>query len=421
MEGPTPVSALIHAATMVTAGIFLIARLSPLMQYSYYMLNLIVIFGIITSIIFSFSGQNTNDLKKIVASSTASQLAYMFFISGLLDVEASIFHLFLHAFFKALLFLSAGAIIHGLADQQDVRKMGGLFLLMPFNTFCFAIGSLSLIGMPAATGGFYSKDPIVENTLLFDNYFDDFLNLSCELGVINTLYYNLKLLKLVFFGHYKGPQNFFIHDSNILMVCCLFFLVLCSFVAPLFWEFIMSEDNMFSQTFSQVNNFYKEGDLNFYREEEIVSFLFWLIFLICCFGLIHSESFFSENFDNIANFSTYIYYEEIVVADNIRWGLEYLMVKKLNTFFYNLSDFFFFTIDRGILELFGPLSIVKFISKFFFFLSELHTGFIYNYVIFYLVGFFSFLVLFFSNMWYTFFFFLFFLFFFWLNKKQIAK
>src|SRR5690606_18372592 len=134
MEGPTPVSALIHAATMVTAGIFLIARISPLIQYSLVLLNIIIILGLITTIIFSFSGSFNNDLKKIVASSTASQLAYMFFIAGLLDLESSLFHLFLHAFFKALLFLSAGSIIHSLNDEQDIRKMGGLLMSMPFNS-----------------------------------------------------------------------------------------------------------------------------------------------------------------------------------------------------------------------------------------------------------------------------------------------
>lgn len=327
MEGPTPVSALIHAATMVTAGIFLVTRISPLLQFSQIALNLIIIFGVITTLIFSFSGQNTNDLKKIVASSTASQLAYMFFVAGLLDTEGSMFHLFLHAFFKALLFLSAGSIIHGLGDQQDIRKMGGLFLVMPFNTFCFTIGSLSLIGMPAATGSYYSKDPIIENTMLLDSYFDDFLNLGSELGVVNTLYYNLKLIRVVFFGNYKGPRNVFPHDATKIIFFCLFFLTLCSFVAPFLWEFLISEDNIMSSTFTEVMNFYKEGDLNYYREDEVSSYLFWLIIFICLVGLIHTEEVFSENQDTQNSLFFNSYYNEIVSADNVRWGLEYFMVK----------------------------------------------------------------------------------------------
>jgi len=393
MEGPTPVSALIHAATMVTAGIFLITRISPLLQYSHAMLNLIIIFGVITTVIFSFSGQNTNDLKKIVASSTASQLAYMFFIAGLLDTEGSMFHLFLHAFFKALLFLSAGSIIHGLGDQQDIRKMGGLFLLMPFNTFCFTVGSLSLIGMPAATGGYYSKDPIIENTMLIDTYFDDFLNLGSELGVVNTLYYNLKLIRVVFFGNYKGPQNVFPHDATNIILICLFLLTLCSFSAPFLWEFLIAEDNIISSNFTEVMNFSREGDLNYYREEEVSSYLFWLIILICLIGLVHTEEVFSENHDTNNSLFFYSYYNEIVSADNVRWGLEYFMVKKLISNFYSFANFFFFSIDRGILEIFGPLFIIYKIRKLSFFVSNLQTGFIYHYVAFFLLSCLSFLFL----------------------------
>src|SRR6185437_5728448 len=98
-----------------------------------------------------------------------------------------------------------------------IRKMGGLFKLMPFNTFCFLVGSLSLVGMPAATGSYYSKDPIIENTLLIDDYFDDFLNIGCELGVVNTFYYNIKLVRLVFFGHFRGPRVLHVHDSSFLI------------------------------------------------------------------------------------------------------------------------------------------------------------------------------------------------------------
>lgn len=385
MEGPTPVSALIHAATMVTAGIFLLARINPMLQYSSSILNLIIIFGIITTVMFSFSGQNTNDLKKIVASSTASQLAYMFFIAGLLDTESSIFHLFLHAFFKALLFLSAGSIIHGLGDQQDIRKMGGLFLLMPFNTFCFSVGSLSLIGLPAATGGYYSKDPIIEDTMLIDDFFDDFINLGSELGVINTLYYNLKLIKLVFFGHYKGPRVLVLHDSSPIILYCLFVLTLCSFIAPLLWELIISDDSMFSLYFSQVNHFFKDGDLNFYREEELTSYIFWLLIFLCLGGLLHVQDIFSDDSKNPSLFF-YTYYDEIIVADNIRWGLEYFLVRKLILSFYSFSDFIFFSIDRGVLEFFGPIVLIKYFQKFSYFCSMLSSGFIYHYAMFFLSG-----------------------------------
>jgi proton-translocating NADH-quinone oxidoreductase chain L len=386
MEGPTPVSALIHAATMVTAGIFLLARTSILLQYSSMTLNIIVIFGVVTTILFSFSGQNTNDLKKIVASSTASQLAYMFFIIGLLDTESSLFHLFLHAFFKALLFLSAGAIIHGLGDQQDIRKMGGLFKLMPFNTFCFLVGSFSLIGIPLATGSFYSKDPIVEDTMLLGGVFDDFLNLASELGVINTLYYNLRLMRIVFFGYYKGTQITIFHDSPKILIFTLTTLATLSFLSPLCWELMMSEDSIMFQSYSQILNYNLEGDLNFYREEEINSYLFNLIILIFIVGVLHTKEVFSESRDELSGLNKYMYYKNLVLAENSRWGYEYLFVKKLIFNYYKLSNFFFFSIDRGVLELMGPLFVINKSQRLFFFFSSLHSGFLYHYVFLFIIG-----------------------------------
>ena len=161
MEGPTPVSALIHAATLVTAGVFLIVRCSPLFEFAPFALIVITLFGGMTTFFAASTGIVQNDLKRIIAYSTCSQLGYMVFICGLSSYGVSIFHLMNHAFFKALLFLSAGSIIHALSDEQDLRKMGGLFCLLPF-TFCMIlVGSFALIGFPFLTR-FYSKDVILE-------------------------------------------------------------------------------------------------------------------------------------------------------------------------------------------------------------------------------------------------------------------
>jgi NADH-ubiquinone oxidoreductase chain 5 len=161
MEGPTPVSALIHAATMVTAGVFLIIRCSPIFEYTPSVLTLITCVGALTAFFAASIGLVQNDIKKIIAYSTCSQLGYMIFACGLSGYSVSLFHLFNHAFFKALLFLSAGAIIHGLSNEQDLRKMGGLLQLMPFTYVSFIIGSLALMGFPFLAG-FYSKDVILE-------------------------------------------------------------------------------------------------------------------------------------------------------------------------------------------------------------------------------------------------------------------
>src|SRR3989338_400208 len=161
MEGPTPVSALIHAATMVTAGVFLLIRVSPIIEYSSYALFIITILGALTALFAATTGLLQNDLKKVIAFSTCSQLGYMVFSCGLSSYNVSLFHLANHAFFKALLFLSAGSVIHALANEQDMRRMGGLISLLPFTYTMILIGSLALAGFPFLTG-FYSKDIILE-------------------------------------------------------------------------------------------------------------------------------------------------------------------------------------------------------------------------------------------------------------------
>jgi len=167
MEGPTPVSALIHAATMVVAGVFLIIRCSPLFEYAPIALIIVTIIGALTAFFAATTGLVQNDLKRVIAYSTCSQLGYMVFACGLSNYSVSMFHLTNHAFFKALLFLSAGAVIHAMNDEQDMRKMGGLIKLMPFTYSMMLIGSLSLMGFPFMTG-FYSKDVILE--LAYANY-----------------------------------------------------------------------------------------------------------------------------------------------------------------------------------------------------------------------------------------------------------
>lgn len=161
MEGPTPVSALIHAATMVTAGVFLIVRCSPVFEYTPNILAIITFFGAVTSFFAATTGAFQNDLKRVIAYSTCSQLGYMIFACGISSYSVTMFHLTNHAFFKALLFLSAGSIIHGLHDEQDMRKMGSLNRILPFTYTMTLIGSFALIGFPFLTG-YYSKDFILE-------------------------------------------------------------------------------------------------------------------------------------------------------------------------------------------------------------------------------------------------------------------
>jgi NADH-ubiquinone oxidoreductase chain 5 len=199
MEGPTPVSALLHAATMVTAGVFLVIRSSLFFEYSNNVLILLCIFGSITALFSGMVASFQYDIKKIIAYSTCSQLGYMFFSCGLSNYHVAFFHLFNHAFFKALLFLSAGALIHSLIDEQDIRKMGDLSFNMPFIYISFLVGSLAILGTPFLSG-FYSKDVILELTYsryIIDSFFVYYL---AVFAALLTSTYSFKLFFFVFFS-----------------------------------------------------------------------------------------------------------------------------------------------------------------------------------------------------------------------------
>ncbi|RYX81881.1 NADH-quinone oxidoreductase subunit L, partial [bacterium] len=225
MEGPTPVSALIHAATMVTAGVFLIARCSPLFEYAPTALMVVTLVGGMTCFFAATTGVLQNDLKRVIAYSTCSQLGYMVFACGISNYSVGVFHLMNHAFFKALLFLSAGSVIHALSDEQDMRKMGGVVKLLPFTYGMMLIGSLSLTGFPFLTG-FYSKDTILE--LAFANYTicGNFVYWLGAICVLFTSYYSFRLLFLAFLS----PTNLYksslkkTHDAPFIMALPLILL-----------------------------------------------------------------------------------------------------------------------------------------------------------------------------------------------------
>ena len=199
MEGPTPISALIHAATMVTAGIFMVARMSPLYEYSETALAFILVIGAITALFMGFLGLIQNDIKRVIAYSTLSQLGYMTVALGASAYSAAIFHLFTHAFFKALLFLAAGSVIMALHHQQDIRQMGGLKKYLPITYWTSLIGTLALIGAPGLAG-FFSKDAIIEAVHASTIPGAGFAYSAVLIGVFVTALYSFRLLFLVFHG-----------------------------------------------------------------------------------------------------------------------------------------------------------------------------------------------------------------------------
>ncbi len=199
MEGPTPISALIHAATMVTAGVFMVARMSPIFEYSDMALNFVIIIGGVTALFMGLVGIVQNDIKRIIAYSTLSQLGYMMVAVGISAYAAGIFHLFTHAFFKALLFLGAGSVIIAMHHDQDIRNMGNLRKYMPITYVCMLIGSLALIGFPFFSG-YYSKDAIIEAAHASTAWAAPFGYWTVLLGVLVTSLYTFRLLFVVFHG-----------------------------------------------------------------------------------------------------------------------------------------------------------------------------------------------------------------------------
>jgi NADH-quinone oxidoreductase subunit L len=217
MEGPTPISALIHAATMVTAGIFMVARMSPLFELSDTALNVVLVIGAITALFMGFLGVIQNDIKRVVAYSTLSQLGYMTVALGVSAYSVAVFHLMTHAFFKALLFLGAGSVIIGMHHDQDIRNMGGLRKYMPITWITSLLGSLALIGTPLFAG-FYSKDSIIEAVHFSKLPGAGFAMFAVTLGVFVTAFYSFRMYFLVFHGeerfHHKphpGPDD---HDHG---------------------------------------------------------------------------------------------------------------------------------------------------------------------------------------------------------------
>lgn len=250
MEGPTPVSALIHAATMVTAGVFLVARCSPLFEFSETALLMVTVVGATTALFAATIALTQNDIKKIIAYSTCSQLGYMFFACGVSAYSAAIFHLATHAFFKALLFLGAGSVIHAMHHEQNIQKMGGIWKKIPFTYAMMWIGSLALAGFPPFAG-FYSKDVILEAAFMSHSSLGKFAYGMGITAAFLTAFYSWRLLFLTFHGKTRADHHTFdhAHESPLSMLIPLFVLAIGSILAGIFganiFHMVSAEGNFF--------------------------------------------------------------------------------------------------------------------------------------------------------------------------------
>lgn len=400
---PTPVSALIHAATMVTAGVYLIIRSSPLFELAPTSLICVSIIGSLTSIFAATTGLFQNDLKRIIAYSTCSQLGYMVFAAGLSQYEVAFFHLFNHAYFKALLFLSAGSIIHAFHDEQDLRKFGGLISFLPFTYSMLFIGSLSLMALPFLTG-FYSKDVILEIA------YSQFLvsgTFSYWLGTITasiTSFYSAKALILCFFGTPSGSLKIFnsIHEAPLIMSIPLFLLSICSiFIGFFASDFFIGIGSSGLQSSLNISgpfiNHYLSFDIEFINTPEGVQFypLFASLFgLFLSIFILKNPS--TKSYHNL--FNPFINFNFLVLITRF-FNQRYWFDNIFNSFF--ISGFllnggiFASDIDRGFLSLLGPRGLQHlFFSISNFFAFKLDTGFIPHYAL--LLLFFSLFFIFFS-------------------------
>ncbi len=237
MEGPTPVSALIHAATMVTAGVFLVARCSPIFEFSPFALTTVTVIGATTAFFAATVGLVQNDIKRVIAYSTCSQLGYMFAALGVGAYEAAMFHLFTHAFFKALLFLGSGSVIHAMSDEQDMRKMGGLYKLIPATYAMMLIGTLALTGFPL-TAGYFSKDAIIEAAYAGQNPAHMFAFTLTVFAAFLTSFYSWRLIFMTFHGKSRADQHTLehVHESPLVMLVPLIVLAIGALGAGLLFE-----------------------------------------------------------------------------------------------------------------------------------------------------------------------------------------
>lgn len=356
MEGPTPVSALIHAATMVTAGVFLITRTSFLFEYLFNILEVIVIIGAFTAFLAASVGLVQNDLKRVIAYSTCSQLGYMVFACGLSNYSVGMFHLTNHAFFKALLFLSAGSIIHSLNDEQDMRKMGGLKNLLPITYISIIFGSLALIGFPFLSG-FYSKDVILETAYVKYNligYFSYFLG---TIGAFFTAFYSTRLLYLTFLSKPNGYKKIIAYsqDSNIIIKFVLIILIIPTILIGYFSkDFIIGMGTNFfgNSIFLNLKLF------NLFDAEFITTFYKTLPTHFSLLGFFAALFLYSFKSKFLFFFKKLFVVKKIYIFLNKKWFFDKFYNEFVSSFFfkfgYTISYKF---IDRGVFETLGPTGL----------------------------------------------------------------
>ena len=371
MEGPTPVSALIHAATMVTAGVFMVARMSPLFEFATYTNLFIVFIGASTAIFAASIALTQNDIKRVIAYSTCSQLGYMFFAAGLGAYNAAIFHLMTHGFFKALLFLSAGSVIHAMHHEQDMRKMGGLFKKIPLTGSMMWIGSLAIIGFPYFSG-YYSKESILENAYFASSSMSQYAYIVGIITALLTAFYSWRLLFLTFHGKTRSSKEIYdhAHESPKVMTLPLLILAVGSIFSgmilsdyfignkqDIFWNHIivLSHDAHHHMPFIQTL---------IIKSSVAIGVLFAAFIYFYREG---SSKILSHNLDPLYSFSLN------------KWYFDELYNKIFVKPFFYLASFFWKKSDENFIDAYGPNGVSRLVNLFSKGLSLFQSGYLYHY------------------------------------------
>lgn len=379
IEGPTPVSALIHAATIVTAGVFLLGRCSPLYEYAIQALSLVTIFGGITAFFAATTGLVINDLKRVIAYSTCSQLGYIIFACGLSQYGVGVFHLANHAFFKALLFLGAGSVIHGICDEQDIRKIGGLRRLLPFTYAIISIGSFSLIGLPFLTG-FYSKDAILEVAYAkYSNPGHFAYYLGCS-GAFFTAFYSIRLVYLCFLSSPNGYRPIIVisHESSILISLPLGLLAIPS----IFLGYIIKDVFIGLGSPFWANAIFTLPS-NSLDPEFLPSFIKLFPVILSIIGGFFALYYYNYKSNILFNYKVSIYGRCLYTFLNRKWFFDKVYNELIVQLFLNSAYITTYKIvDRGIIETLGPYGLYKLYKAYNYAYIRLISGTFYNLALF---------------------------------------
>ena len=381
MEGPTPVSALIHAATMVTAGVFLVVRCSPIFEYSPIILGMITVVGMTTALFAASIAIVQNDIKKIIAYSTCSQLGYMFFAAGVGAYNIAMFHLFTHAFFKALLFLGAGSVIHSFNDEQNITEMGGVYKKIPYTYILMIIGTLALTGFPFLSG-FYSKDAIIEFAYLKGSFLGYIAATIGILTAILTSIYSWRLIFKTFHGNYNNKKISFekMHESPAIMLVPLFVLAIGSIFSGYIFKDIFFDTTGFNNLWSSSITFLEPLSLEHPPKWFILT---TPILVILSIPIAYYLFVINKDIPKVlidANRPIFLFLKNKWYFDELYDFLFVNPCKKIGYFFWK-------SIDNSTIDKFGPDGISIIIKKISNKAVKFQSGFIYQYAFIMLLGF----------------------------------